>query len=87
MKTSFPNTRNTVLLARENVYFGGMNLSYQLHAFTYGEICTYFVRVERDGEMCEAKLGSNLSKALKNYQIIVRGGVTPCALDDVLHYM
>ncbi len=84
MKSSALNNPNTVLLARENVYFGGMNLTYQLLVCTGGELCSFLIRVRKDGEMCEAGLGIDLARALQYYQSIVRGTVTPCALEEFL---
>lgn len=73
------------ILMEEHVYFGGMNLTYQLLVHIGGKVNRYRIRVIKDTEAEEAELGTDLSGALQRYQRIVNGTVTPCALEDVMH--
>jgi len=43
--------------------------------------------VQREGERCDGNLGTDIARALDSYQSIVRGGVTPSALDAVIKEM
>ena len=76
-----------VLIRRDAVYFGGMNLSYQLFLCRYGIVNSYQICVQKEGERCEGVLGTDILRALDFYQSIVQGGVTPSALDAVIKKM
>jgi len=89
MKSSTVNTQNRITLHEENVYFGGMNLTYQLVLLRGTEIHSFCIRVIKETEVQEVAVGTDLSRALSSYEQIVRGTVTPCTLEEVLrdlHY-
>ena len=73
------------ILLEEHVYFGGMNLTYQLQVHIGNTVNRYRIRVIKDSESAEAELGTDLLSALQCYQKIVLGTVTPCGLEDVMH--
>lgn len=77
----------SVALTEEHVYFGGMNLKYQL-LLCAGELWNrFFIRVTRDGECCMADAGVDLTRAVAWYQDVVRGSTTPCALSEVMRIL
>jgi len=80
-------TIDRVLVKRDAVYFGGMNLSYQLFLCRKGIVNSFQICVQREGERCDGNLGTDIARALDSYQSIVRGGVTPSALDAVIKEM
>ena len=75
---------NTVSLAEDNVYFGGMNLNYRLLVCTGGSLRRFRIHVCKDSEFDEVDVGTDLARALAYYQSIVCGIVTPCTLKEVL---
>jgi len=85
MKSSEPLLKGCMLLTEEHVYFGGMNLTYQLLVLAEKGMSCYRIRVLKNEEFDEAELGTDLMRAINRYQMIVRGTVTPCALQDVMH--
>ena len=72
------------ILMEEHVYFGGMNLTYQLKVHIGNTVNRYRIRVIKDSESEEAELGTDLMSALQCYRKIVHGTVTPCALQAVM---
>ena len=72
-----------MILEEETVTFGGMLLRYQLFV-TNGSNARFIIRVATGDEQTEALLGDRVDPALKLYRAIVRGRVTPCALQDVV---
>ena len=85
MKSFSKNNHNMIPLSEEHIYFGGMNLSYQLLLCKQADINSFHIRVVRETEIGEAEVGTDLSRALSWFQSIVRGVVTPCTLEDVIH--
>ena len=78
-----------VVLCEDHVYFGGMQLTYQLSLLPHELQNQYYVAVLLAGERCEADAGCDLERAIWQYRRIREGCVTPCGLDDVmqeLHY-
>ena len=73
-----------ILLAEEQVYFGGMTLTYQLQMRRSHACRRFSVRVLLSHEFGEAEIGTDLFRAMDCYRTLVRGLVTPCALEDVL---
>ncbi|MBQ8310370.1 MAG: hypothetical protein IJX80_05085 [Clostridia bacterium] len=71
-------------LTEEHIYFGGMNLTYQLLAFSEKGLSRYRIRIVKNEESDVADLGTDLVRAVERYQMLVRGIVTPCALQDVI---
>ncbi len=84
MKTSALNSQNRITLHEEHVYFGGMNLAYQLMLSRGEELHSFCIRVSKGSEVREVDVGTDLSRALSWYEAIVRGRVTPCTLEEVL---
>ena len=72
------------ILLEEHIYFGGMNLTYQLKVHIGNTVNRYRIRIIKDSESEEAELGTDLLSAIQYYRRIVHGTVTPCALQDVL---
>ena len=73
-----------ISLTEDHIYFGGMHLSYRL-LITVGErFHLYRIRAEFGEEFDEVEVGSDLSQAMFCYQSVVRGGVTPCTLEEVV---
>ena len=85
MRSSECTRNGKVLLAEEHVYFGGMNLTYQLLVLTGESMNRYRIRVIKGDEVDAAELGTDLLTAVQWYRTIVQGTVTPCALQDVMH--
>ena len=84
MKSSEPLITGCMLLTEEHVYFGGMHLTYQLIAQSEKGWNHYRIRILKSEESDEAELGPDLLRAIDRYWMIVRGTVTPCALQDVI---
>ncbi len=84
MKSTAVNTQNRITLHEEHVYFGGMNLTYQLMLVRGEELHSFCIRVRKGGEVQEVDVGTDLSRALSWYEAIVRGTVTPCTLEEVV---
>lgn len=84
MKTSAVNTPNCITLHEEHIYFGGMNLTYQLLLLRGEEKHGFCIRVIKGCEVHKVDVGLDLSRALSCYEMIVKGIVTPCTLDDVV---
>lgn len=84
-----PINLQTIALCQDHVYFGGMQLTYRL-SLVPGEVMhRYTISVSLGQETCRADAGNDLSRAIKYYERIREGCVTPCGLDDVmqeLHY-
>ncbi len=78
---------SSVALTEESVYFGGMNLKYQLLLYAGNLWNRFFIRVMRDGECCVADAGADLTRAFAWYQDVVRGSTTPCALTEVMRIL
>ena len=83
MKSS-TNAQNRITLHKEHVYFGGMNLTYQLVLERGTELHSFCIRVIKGSEIREVDVGTDLSRALSWYEAIVRGTVTPCTLEEVI---
>ena len=75
---------HAIALCEDNVYFGGMQLTYRLLLVPGEVVHRYSISVSLGEETCEADAGSELSLALGHYQRIREGCVTPCGLDDVM---
>ena len=76
-----------VILASESVYFGGMHLCYQLFTRGVENVRAYWIGVRMGKERSEALLGGCVERALAEYKRIVRGCITPCALEDAVSVM
>ena len=75
---------HAIALCEDHVYFGGMQLTYRLLLIP-GEVAhQYSISISLGEETCEAEAGGDLARALKHYQRIREGYVTPCGLDDVM---
>lgn len=84
MSESVSREDGEVLLTEDHVYFGGMNLTYELRMITERVARRFLIRVEKADEFCVAELGGDLVRAVEHYRRVVDGTVTPCALEDVL---
>ncbi len=84
MKSSQFKGGETVLLTEDHVYFGGMSLSYQLLIGTEKCIRHFYIRIQKSEEQEIADVGTDLFRAIRWYQSIVDGTVTPCTLAEVL---
>ena len=84
MESLNPLFSGCMTLNEEHIYFGGMNLTYRLIAYTKNGISFFRVCVIKNEESDEAELGCDLLRAVEHYRMIVRGSVTPCALQDVI---
>ena len=73
-----------ITLCEDHVYFGGMQLTYRLLLIPGEVLHRYSISISLCDETCEAEAGSDLLLALKHYQRIREGCVTPCGLDDVM---
>ena len=73
-----------IILCEDHVFFGGMQLNYQLLLLPHELQNQYYIAVLLAGERCEADAGGDLERALRQYRRIREGCVTPCGLDDVM---
>ena len=78
------NSLESILLTEDHIYFGGMNLSYQLLVQTDPRMHRFYIRIQKSEEVETAELGTDLYRAVRCYRQIVDGTVTPCTLEEVL---
>lgn len=74
----------SIVLAQETVRFGGMLLDYRLVAGA-SETDRFQIRISNGAERAESNAGSDIEAALRAYQAVLRGRVTPCGLADVMY--
>ncbi len=84
MKQLLEGTETEVTLAEDHIYFGGMHLDYRLSVRDANAGREFIIFVGKGSEHQEAGAGRELERALECYRRVVRGGVTPCTLCDVL---
>ena len=84
MKSSALSTQNRITLHEEHIYFGGMHLTYRLMLLRGEELHGFGICVMKGSEVQEVNVGVDLSRALSWYEAIVKGAVTPCALEEVV---
>ncbi len=84
MKQKLLACRTEMDLAEDHIYFGGMHLDYRLIAVQADGVRHFSVFIAKDGEKAVADVGGVLFRAMEIYQRIVRGGVTPCTLEEVI---
>ncbi len=84
MKTNKNQSKTRITLDEENIYFGGMGLNYRLSVVMEGEGRRFYISVQKGDERIECDVGTDLFRAVENYQSIVHGTVTPCTLEEVL---
>ena len=79
------NTTDTVTLTltEETVAFGGMILEYRL-LVSDTSAGRFRIRISKSDERSEFVIGNDIDVAMRIYHAVVRGRVTPCALQDVL---
>ena len=73
-----------LVLAEETVNFGGMLLRYRLLAGD-SESDRFWVLITKGRERSTAGLGNDINRALRFYNMVVGGRVTPCGLQDVMY--
>ena len=84
MKSTQAYNAQSVLLTEDHIYFGGMSLSYQLLVKSDYPIHHFYIRIQKSEEEEMAEVGTDLYHAVRCYQSIVRGAVTPCTLVEVV---
>ncbi len=72
------------ILAEETVNFGGMLLRYRLFACE-SNINRFCILITKGRERSTAGLGNDINRALRFYNMVVGGRVTPCGLQDVMY--
>ncbi len=76
--------KEMLILAEEQVLFGGLSIMYRFFACGQGSQVQFGIRVELGDEVSEHSLGNRLLRALELYQRIKGGAVTPCSLPEVI---
>ena len=61
-----------------------LNVSYHLFARNTKLGTRFFISVRTQDDFSQAEIGSDLFVSLDFYNRIVKGGVTPCTLSDVM---
>lgn len=84
MKILQESCGNSVLLTEDHIYFGGMNLSYQLLVKNDPKMHRFYIRIQKSEEVTMAELGIDLYRAVRCYRQMVESTVTPCTLEEVL---
>ena len=71
-------------LREDHADFEGADLIYHLCELRFAEPSQYFIEVILDKERAAAYIGDNASAAKAFYAALVKGGVTPCTLLDIV---
>ena len=70
------------ILARHAVSYCGLALQYQL--LFYPAENQYSISVQSGNDFAEVFVGANARFAKRCYQLVKKGGVTPCTLADII---
>ena len=84
MEYAKTDTEGRTVLCKDAVSYGGMLLTYTLHIGQISSGARYELSVRCGEELYETSLGEDLHTALRIYDTLREGLVTPCSAGDVV---